>query len=145
MLREILALRQDNPVLRRRWFQDEFFDLYTWQARDGGLARFQLCYDVRGRERALTWSREQGFSHNKVDAGDEYAGQPMTPLLVAAGKFPHRLVRARFRREAAALDASTRDFILDKMREFGRHVARGEIHLPRRPRARATPPSRNDA
>lgn len=134
MLREILALRQDNPRLRRRWFQDEFFDLYTWQANSGALVRFQLCYDVRGRERALTWSRERGFSHNKVDSGEEFAGQPMTPLLVAAGKFPHQRVRTRFLREAASLDDSTRKFILDKMREFGRHVARGENELPRRRR-----------
>ena len=134
MLREILAVRQDNPRLRRRWYQDEFFDLYTWQAVSGTLVRFQLCYDVRGRERALTWSKERGFSHNKVDSGDEFAGQQMTPLLVAAGQFPHQLVRTRFRREATSLDERTRNFILDKMREFGRHVARGEIELPRRKR-----------
>jgi hypothetical protein len=134
MLREILALRQDNPRLRRRWFQDEFFDLYTWQTALGTLVRFQLCYDVRGRERALTWSKERGFSHNKVDSGDEFAGQPMTPLLVAAGKFPHRVVRTRFLREAGPLDHAIRDFVLDKMREFGRHAARGEIELPRRKR-----------
>ena len=89
---------------------------------------------MRGRERALTWSKERGFSHNKVDSGDEFAGQQMTPLLVAAGKFPHQLVRTRFRREATSLDERTRNFILDKMREFGRHVARGEIELPRRKR-----------
>jgi len=134
MLREIPALRQDNPRLRRRWFQDEFFDLYTWQTTAGTLVRFQLCYDVRGRERALTWSKEQGFSHNKVESGDEFAGQPMTPLLVATGKFPHRLVRVRFQRAAAALDAATRDCILGKMREFGRHIARGEIAMPRHKR-----------
>ena len=47
----------------------------------------------------------------------------MTPMLVAAGKFPHRVVRTRFLREAGPLDHAIRNFILDKMREFGRHVA----------------------
>ncbi len=137
MLREILAVRQDKPGLRRRWFQDEFFDLYTWQKRDGALVNFQLCYDVRGRERALSWSHAQGFSHNKIDSGDEYAGQPMTPLLKGDARFPHRFVRTRFIRHATSLDATTSTFILDKMREFGRHSARGEIVLPRRVRTPA--------
>jgi len=79
MLREIQAVRQDRPGLKRRWFQDEFFDLYTWHTRWGTLAGFQLCYDVRGRERALTWHRKSGFSHNRIDHGDDYAGQPATP------------------------------------------------------------------
>jgi hypothetical protein len=144
MLREILAVRQDKPGLRRHWYQDEFFDLYTWHSRTSALVRFQLCYDVRGRERALTWSKERGFSHNKIDSGAQFTGYPMTPLLAEAGRFPHRLVRARFRREAATLGDATRSFILDKMREFGRHSARGEIELPRRRRALATPPSRSD-
>jgi hypothetical protein len=55
MLREIPAVRQDRADLKRRWYQDDFFDLYTWHAADGTLLSFQLCYDVRGRERALTW------------------------------------------------------------------------------------------
>jgi hypothetical protein len=134
MLREILAVRQDNPGLRRRWFQDEFFELYTWHARTGALAGFQLCYDVRGRERAVTWHRDHGFSHNRIDYGSNHGRMKGTPLLAGDGRFPHRFVRTRFIRHAASLDAATRTFILDKMREFGRHSARGEIVLPRRPR-----------
>ena len=145
MLREILAVRQDNPELRRRWFQDDFFELYTWQARDGTLAGFQLCYDVRGRERAVTWHRAHGFSHNRIDYGSSRGRMKGTPLLAGDGRFPHRFVRSRFIRHAAPLDATMRSFILDKMREFGRHTARGEIVVQRRSRAaptsgRADPP-----
>jgi hypothetical protein len=132
MLREIPAVRQDRPGLKRRWYQDEFFDLYTWHTRWGTLASFQLCYDVRGRERALTWHRKSGFSHNRIDHGDDYAGQPATPLLVTDGRFAHRRVRERFTIEAATLEPAMRKFILDKMREYGRHCARGEIELRRR-------------
>jgi hypothetical protein len=138
MLREILAVRQDRPELRRRWFQDEFFDLYTWQAHSGTIAGFQLCYDLGGRERALTWRRDSGFSHHRVDHGRGASHYPATPLLAAEGRFPHRFVRTRFNLRAVTLDATTRKFILDKMREFGRHAARGEIVLPRR--ARTQPP-----
>jgi hypothetical protein len=137
MLREIPGVRQDNPSLKRRWYQDEFFDLYTWHAPDGTLVSFQLCYDVRGRERALSWHRQYGFSHNKIDGGDGGPWTRMTPILVADGRFPHRLVRERFGRHAIPLDATTRNFITDKMREYGRAIARGVITLPRRTRAPA--------
>ena len=132
MLREIQGVRQDNPGLRRRWYQDEFFDLYTWHAPDGRLAGFQLCYDLPGRERAITWRREHGFSHDRVDSGRLPGRMSATPLLVADARFPHRLVRERFARHSATLDAATRKSIVDKMREYGRSIARGEIPPVRR-------------
>ncbi len=137
MLREILAVRQDDPALRRRWYQDDFFELYTWQTRDGRLTGFQLCYDRQGRERAITWQRAHGFSHNRIDEGRRGGRIKGSPLLTGGGHFPHRFVRRRFAEHATTLEAATRIFILDKMREFGRHAARGEIVLQRRTR---TPP-----
>jgi hypothetical protein len=136
VLREIPGVRQDRPNLQRRWYQDEFFDLYTWHAPDGALVSFQLCYDVRGRRRALTWHHEHGFSHTRIDPGDGGRLGRMTPILVGGGRFPHRIVRERFAQEAAILDAPTRDLIIARMREYGRAVARGAVALPRRPRVR---------
>jgi hypothetical protein len=43
MLREQLA-RTPEGELHRRWFSDEFFDLYVWSGDAGEIARFQLCY-----------------------------------------------------------------------------------------------------
>jgi hypothetical protein len=134
MLREIQGVRQDRPGLRRRWYQDEFFDLYTWHAADGSLVGFQVCYDLTGRERAITWHRQHGFSHNKVDGGGIDGRMSGTPLLTGDGRFPHRLVRQRFIKHAATLDAGTRKAILDKMREYGRAMARGVITMPHRKR-----------
>ena len=134
MLREIQGVRQDNPGLTRRWYQDEFFDLYTWHTPAGRLAGFQLCYDLPGRERAITWHRQRGFSHNRVDGGGVDGRMSGTPLLVDAAPFPHRLVRARFIKHAATLDAVTRKAIIDKMREYCRAMARGVITVPRRRR-----------
>jgi hypothetical protein len=139
MLQEILGVRQDSPGLRRRWYQDDFFDLYTWHVEDDTLVCFQLCYDLHGRERAFTWHRRHGFSHNRVDHVTAAGRMRGTPLLAGDERFPHRLVRSRFRPASTLLDAATRTFILDKMREFGRHAARGEIVLPRRQKAPAPP------
>jgi hypothetical protein len=125
MLREISRVRQDTASLRRRWFQDDFFDLYTWSAPGGMLVGFQLCYDVHGRERVLSWHWRQGFSHSTVAGGDGARPYPMAPILAAAGQqFPHRWVRGRFAERAATLDAATRRLILDKMREYSRAQAR---------------------
>lgn len=133
MLREIPHVRQDKPGLKRRWYQNEFFDLYTWHAPDGALVSFQLCYDVRGRERALSWHREHGCSHTRIDAGDD-GPLSRTPILVGGGRFPNRIVRERFAQEAAILAAPTRDLIIARMREYGRAAARGGVVLPRRSR-----------
>ena len=133
MLREIPHVRQDKPGLKRRWYQNEFFDLYTWHAPDGALVSFQLCYDVRGRERALSWHREHGCSHTRIDAGDD-GPLSRTPILVGGGCFPHRIVREWFAQEAAILAAPTRDLIIARMREYGRAAARGGVVLPRRSR-----------
>ena len=56
MLREISAVRQDSAETRRRWFQDEFFDLFVWQSRSGEFVAFQLCYDIKSNERAISWA-----------------------------------------------------------------------------------------
>jgi len=29
-LREVLIVEQTDPKLRRRWFENDFFDLFTW-------------------------------------------------------------------------------------------------------------------
>ena len=133
MLREIRGVRQDNPGLTRRWYQDEFFDLYTWHTAAGKLAGFQLCYDLPRKERALTWHQKHGFSHSKVDAGDN-GRVGGSPLLEGTAPFPHRLVRSRFIKHAATIDAPTREAIIDKMREYGRAMARGGVTVPRRQR-----------
>ena len=134
MLREIPRVRQDRPGLKRRWYQDDFFDLYTWHAADGTLVSFQLCYDVRRRERALTWHHEHGFSHTRVDSGDGGALSKMSPILSGGAPFAHRYVRKRFAQMADGVDANLRDFIIDKMREYGRALARGATSISPGPR-----------
>ncbi len=53
-MREILGLGEEAP-LHRRWFHDEYFDLFVWQDAGGALARFELCYGAGAAERALVW------------------------------------------------------------------------------------------
>ena len=73
MIHEVKRTRQVPGEGFRRWFTDSDFDLIVWyegQDEDGPIAGFQLCYDKQGAERALTWRRATGFSHEKVDDGE---------------------------------------------------------------------------
>jgi len=65
MLREIEGIT-DEPRTRRRWFHDEYFDLFVWQTDQGEITLFQLCYGVDAAERALVWHRAGGFFHDGV-------------------------------------------------------------------------------
>ena len=132
MLREILIVKQDNPALRRRWFESDYFDLFIWQDLAGSFKRFQLCYDVERNERALIWGQDEGFFHDGVDHGDGgygRGGHGQTPIFVPDGKFDSGTVVPRFTREAAQIPVDVRDFVLVKIRE---HLI--ELHQARKRR-----------
>ena len=118
MLREIAAVRQDTPGLLRRWYEDEYFDLFVWVAPDGEIAAFQLAYDKGGQERVLGWDRAAGYLHRGVDSGEESGFQNMTPLLTTAARFPKYRVIAQFDARADALDDSIRRFVRDKAARY---------------------------
>ena len=44
MLREISHVKQDGPN-RRRWFHDDWFDIFTWQLADGTICNFDNVPD----------------------------------------------------------------------------------------------------
>jgi hypothetical protein len=64
MLKEIYGVADDPPA-RRRWFHDDYFDLFVWQA-EGKLTLFQLCYGLDSKERALVWDQQRGFFADEV-------------------------------------------------------------------------------
>src|SRR5512146_1870967 len=100
MLSEIAAVRQDQPGLLRRWFQDDYFDLFVWLTPQGALRAFQLAYERTRRERVLEWSSEHGFGHHRVDSGEQPLRSSMTPLLLRGGACPVRLVAREFDRRS---------------------------------------------
>jgi hypothetical protein len=95
MLKEIHGVADDPPA-QRRWFHDEYFDLFVWQA-DGELTLFQLCYGGDASERALVWDKQRGFFHDGPASRD---------------------VVALFEDAAKALPAELRTAIREKVHEF---------------------------
>jgi hypothetical protein len=127
VMREIENVRQDDPEKLRRWFHDDYFDLFVWQSVSGGFLSFQLCYNIEINERALVWN-DHGFFHDGVDLRP---GE--TPILVPDGAFEGDTVIPRFERYAAKIPADIFDFVLAKMRE---HHARPPAGRPPRAKVR---------
>ena len=105
MLKEILGLADDPPA-KRRWFHDDFFDLFVWQS-GGEVTLFQLCYGADAVERALVWDKARGFFHDGPQGED---------------------VVSRFEDAAAALPDDIRQEIRQKVHEFA--DSRKAQHLP---------------
>jgi len=113
MLKEIHGVADDPPA-KRRWFHDEYFDLFVWQAA-GEVTLFQLCYGGDADARALVWDRARGFFHDGPASRD--------------------VVRL-FEDAATALPADLRSEIREKVHEF---AGRGLRVVSRRKRFRGHP------
>lgn len=72
MMKEIFGLA-DEPPARRRWFHDDFFDLFVWETGEE-VTLFQLCYGVDSTERALVWDKSRGLFHDGP-AAEDFVGQ----------------------------------------------------------------------
>ena len=118
MLNEINDVTQYETGKHRRWFHDDYFDLYTWENFDGVLQGFQLCYARLGRERALRWSPEMGYSHEGVDAPEDKPGRSMSALFVADGVFDARSVGSIFADAALEMPEKFRTFVLERIRAY---------------------------
>jgi hypothetical protein len=118
MLREIRNIVQRSLVRRKRWFHDDDFDLYVWQAPDGVVLELQLCYE-RGtsREKALTWKRGIGYAHYRVDSGEATATARQTPVMCAGGRFGGWRIREKLVGAAVDLEPAIAAFVLGKVAE----------------------------
>jgi hypothetical protein len=102
-MKEIFGVADDPPA-RRRWFHDDYFDLFVWQA-GGEVTLFQLCYGADSAERAVVWDKSRGFFHDGTPAANDD-------------------VFARFEEAAADLPEDVRRDVREKLHEFaGRRIA----------------------
>ncbi len=110
----------------RRWFADGDFDLIVWYGgRDASapVDGFQLCYDKKHHERALTWRRGQGFRHEEVDDGESGPSLQfkMTPILVPDGIFDAAAVARRLEARTTEMDPALARFVLRTLSEYPGH------------------------
>ncbi|MGH8635526.1 MAG: hypothetical protein ACREUX_03910 [Burkholderiales bacterium] len=131
-MREIGSVRQDSERGYRRWFQDDYFDLFVWQDAAGRPIAFQLCYDRANAEGAISWSETHGFAHARVDASAKQAKYGMSPILRCDGVAPYFRIYNRFL-AAADWDPGLHRFVVERLREY-RRVLFGTRRTPRRRR-----------
>jgi hypothetical protein len=118
MLKEVSNVRQVQGEGQRRWFADQSFDLILWYDQKNEISGFQLCYDKKVRERALTWRKGKGFSHEKVDDGEIPGRWKMSPILSPDGRFDAAAVASRFHRESAEIDHEIARFVLSTIAAY---------------------------
>lgn len=133
MLTEINNIKQYESNKYRRWFQNEFFDLYAWQQPGDNNSEplgFQLCYEKNGEQRALRYSPEAGYKHEGVDAPEDKPGRAMTVIFVADGVFNVDEIGARFARDAIHLPEVVREFVLTRIREYSGVIVDASFDIP---------------
>ncbi len=121
MMREIEGVVQGEPETRRRWFHDEYFDLFVWQNSAGAIESFQLCYGIDSSERALEWRKNRGFFHDGAKAAAPGAISDARP---SAGHEPGAAaMTSRFEFAARALPDDIRDAVTARIREYADKAA----------------------
>jgi hypothetical protein len=118
MLSEVTNLTQHDAGAHRRWFHDEFFDLYVWENYAGEVQGFQLCYAKADQQRALRWSQERGYNHEGVDSPEDKPGRAMSAIFIADGLFDPDGIGAKFEHESKPLPPRVRNFVLDKIKGY---------------------------
>ena len=81
-MKEIKHVKQNIHNLKRRWFEDEYFDLFIWEDCTKEITIFQLSYNKQENQHAVTWEKKQGFIHNKL--GDAVSGGSLMAIVSVA-------------------------------------------------------------
>jgi hypothetical protein len=123
MLVEATHVRQIAGEPWRRWFFDEDIDLIVWTGRFRRIIGFQLCYDKQATERALTWRKGPGYTHQRVDVGKEKSGLKPTPILVDDGEFDNLKIAQLFRERSAKIDKRVAKFVYQRLLQY-QHLAK---------------------
>ncbi len=119
MLQEVRHSRQIPGEPFRRWFADQTFDLIVWYFPDHTIEGFQLCYREGLDERALTWLKGIGFSHKRVDDGeDSPAHHKMTPILVPDGAFDRDHVLREFEKASGDIEPEVVSLVIRMLKKY---------------------------
>jgi len=118
MLREYDRVRQEQGGFRRL-FLDERVALYVWYEFHGGEPiGFQLTYLSGDEQKALSWSRKEGFLHATVDGWDSSHFNE-TPILVQDGAFDRESLFGYLESSLAETENEVRELVMGKIRTFG--------------------------
>ena len=125
MMREILGVAQDESGVQRRWFHDDYFDLFVWQTGQGEVISFQLCYGVDSNERALVWSKADGWFQDGKTTVEPVPRKILDTVLAPArlaGADSNEPMASRFEFAARSSPDAVRTAVAARLREFAEHA-----------------------
>ena len=117
MLREIVNTRQDPDEPPRRFFFSHEQDLWVWFGGGGEVIAFQLAYGKYRNEHAIRWKVGRGFTHQRVDDGENAGIVKQAPILIADGAFNATSVLERFLELSVEMPKEIVDFVAARLRE----------------------------
>lgn len=119
---EIRDVRQNANEYFRRWFSDDNFDLFVWYNPEETIYGFELTYDKAGCGKAIRWFVDSGFSHYRVDDGDQSSFSFDIPILrlITEGGSEMAQVLSRFEASDEEMPIHITMLVQSKLREYGR-------------------------
>jgi hypothetical protein len=127
VLREIRGVLQDDPSSERRWFHDDYFDLFVRETGDE-LVAFELCYSIHSNERALVWRRGQGYFHDGETSGSgDFIGARLAP----GDPLEADPIIARFELASGGLPEALRLALKARLHEYALQDAEGSARRTR--------------
>jgi hypothetical protein len=106
-------VKTDSPLgdLNREVYSDEALDLVVWYDNETKIHGFQLTYDVISNPHAMTWLKEKGLFHNRVDMDEGKPGRRGIPILELDGEIPVTAIIGAFDARSTGLERSIRDCV----------------------------------
>ncbi len=117
MMYEIKNVKQYPGEPVRRWFFDHDMDLTVWFDDQDQVVAFQICYDKPGDPHALTWRRETGCMHHKIDDGErlDTLAHKGIPILMLDGIVDIDRMADTFREKSRDLPPEMTEFVLERL------------------------------
>lgn len=118
MLREIKNIKQQTGEPEKRWFSSEEMDLFIWY-ENNKIISFQLCYDKEKNEKAISWHKDKGLQHQRVDDGENRPGHyKATPILVQNGRYELNDIITKFKFYSQNILTEISEFVLKKLIKY---------------------------
>lgn len=118
MLREQPHVSQHRGEPRRRFFFDDYLQLYTWTDSQGRVVAFELSYDVWREARAFRWQLGCGMEHYRVDDGESRAFRKSVAILRPDHSHMDVHLGEEFLRRGGNLDPGLSAIVLRELDRF---------------------------
>ncbi|QQO10898.1 hypothetical protein [Breznakiella homolactica] len=104
MLKEFKDISQPEKKYKRKWYNDEEFELIIWY-EENEICGFQLCYEDHTEKKAITYTNGK-YSHDKIDEGGKWNE---TPILLKDGRFEKERIIKEFTEKSLLVEKEERE------------------------------------